>query len=48
MGVEQPEQYMATYGDVNQGSDSGNYFSIEDVYLNNNLFSPMVLKHVTM
>lgn len=35
---------MATYGDVNQGSDSGNYFSIEDVYLNNNLFSPYGIK----
>lgn len=44
MGVEQPEQYMATYGDVNQGSDSGHYFSIEDVYLNNNLFSPYGIK----
>ncbi|WP_199506947.1 MULTISPECIES: PAAR domain-containing protein [unclassified Psychrobacter] len=44
MGVERPEQYMATYGDVNQGSDSGSYFSIEDVYLNNNLFSPYGIK----
>ena len=44
MGVEQPEQYMATYGDVNQGSDNGNYFSIEDVYLNHNLFAPYGIK----
>lgn len=40
-GIEPAEQYVATYGDVDQGSDSDSDITIEKIYLKANKFVPL-------